>query len=76
MTHAEALSTGQAAANRFGKPFSVYRLSAWPEGVYALQATNIGLPREAVTDRILESEHRDGRANPKRNKLEQGGLFE
>ena len=76
MTHAEAITTGQAAADRFGKPFVVYRLPAWPVGVYGVQAMANGLPREAEKDRILESAQRDGRANPKRQPVPQGRLFE
>lgn len=45
MTLPDAHSTARNAADRFGKPFRVYRLPAWPAAVYG--ATSIELPREA-----------------------------
>lgn len=45
MTLPDAHETARNAATRFGKPFRVYRLPAWPVAVYG--ATSVDLPAEA-----------------------------
>lgn len=53
MTRPEAISTAQGAATRFGKPFVVYRLPAWPPTVFGVVAEDRGLPPEAsVIERL------------------------
>lgn len=54
MNRDEALSTAQAAANRFGKVFVLYRLPAWPTGVYGVVAEDRDLPPQAdISTRLV-----------------------
>lgn len=71
MTHEGAISTGQAAAERFGKPFVVYRLPAWPDAVYGVIAVDRGLPNEAVQCGVLWPDESASRGEQR----EQGSLF-
>ncbi len=54
MTRAQAISTGQHAAIRFGKPFVVYRFQGWAEGEYGAIAVDRGLPPQAQVFERLE----------------------
>lgn len=54
MTRSDAITTGQNAAVRFGKPFVVYRLPAWPRDVFGVIAVDRGLPSETETFEQLE----------------------
>lgn len=45
MNIVDAHDTARNAAERFGKPFKVYRLKGWPIAVFG--ATSIDLPSEA-----------------------------
>lgn len=53
MTHDEAISTGGAAAVRFGKDFVVYRFPAWPADVFSVIAVEKGLPPGTPTFETL-----------------------
>ena len=54
MTRQGAIDTGQNAAVRFGKPFTVWRMPFWPKDVYGVRAEMLGFPTEAETfERLL-----------------------
>lgn len=54
MTRKDAITTGSAAALRFGKAFIVYRFPAWPPDVYGCIGADRDLPTEAETFERLE----------------------
>jgi hypothetical protein len=74
MTRAEAVSTGQNAATRFGKVFTVYRLPLWPVGVFGVTAAD--LPREAEKFERLAPGGNARTPPPSGEKPGQAGLFD
>jgi hypothetical protein len=68
VTKDSAISTARNAVERFGKPFVIYRLAAWPPDVYGVIAEDRGLPPAAE---IFATIGREG-AQPVKG---QGALF-
>jgi hypothetical protein len=53
MTLEDAKTTAIREANLFGLSMSVYRLRAWPHGVYGVRVTS-KLPADAITASVAE----------------------
>jgi hypothetical protein len=53
MTHEAAITTARAMAETLGAPHVVYRLPAWPAGVFSVVPRDRLLPMAAETFEVL-----------------------